>query len=416
VDAHPVLGLHSKAMPQPVRGDIEMADSGKGHGFFAVDRWTWARVCGLGLNAAVAYLVLARGTGKSNRESAWSVMAIENYTGISRSRAHDALSALMEDCVVRKLREGTRPKYELVPWHLVPGSDPRPPLSSYEQSAVDKALQGKKLYRWDTSTLADAVKKGWLIEDGDGKYSIAPRPDTDPDWTWLPNELVTGAAAETPPIELIRQVQDVMTLRLFIDLYHAQNLREDGGISRKITWEGYERVKVGQQGPYSVWGFDAASTYANCVGPAVCHWRDELTEEEQKAGKNEAVDFFRRLHQLGDLGLIEWVRHLFESDQPDAEIIHAVGIAGSDSLEGRIGFAADEAGRAMLNDQQQQYVDSHGMRLVPVPRHLGNVQMIGIARLRYRPHTKLTTAWWKDLNKKGEKYLAQYEALAKRNE
>jgi hypothetical protein len=100
--------------------EIEMADTDKRHGFFAVDRRTWARVCGLGLNAAVVYLVLARGTGKSNRESAWSVLAIESYTGISRSRAHKAISALMADGVVRKLRDGTRPKYELKPWRLIP--------------------------------------------------------------------------------------------------------------------------------------------------------------------------------------------------------------------------------------------------------------------------------------------------------
>ena len=36
--------------------------------------------------------------------------------------------------------------------------------------------------------------------------------------------------------------------------------------------------------------------------------------------------------------------HLFESDQPNAEIIPAVGIAGSENLEDRIGFAAEEAG------------------------------------------------------------------------
>jgi hypothetical protein len=389
-----------------------MVDSGTGDGFFAVDRRTWARVCGRGLNPAVAYLVLARGTGKSNRESAWSVMAIENYTAISRSRAHDAVSALMEDGVVRKLRDGTRPKYELVPWHLVPGSDPRPPLSSYEQSAVDKALQGKKLSRWDTTTLADAVKKGWLIDDSDGKYSIAPRPDTDPDWIWLPNELVTGAAAETPPIELVRQVQDVMTLRLFIDLYHAQNLREDGGISREFTFQRYERVQVGQQAQYSIWGFRFQHETVCWDGPTLCHRRDELTEAEKTAGKNPAVDFFRRMEQLVDVSLIEWVPHLFESDESEAEIIHALGIAGSDSLEDRIGLAAEEAGVAMLNDEQRKYAESRGLQLAPVLRHLANVQMIGIARLRYRPHTKLTAAWWKDLNTKGEKYLAQYEALA----
>jgi hypothetical protein len=84
-------------------------------------------------------------------------------------------------------------------------------------------------------------------------------------------------------------------------------------------------------------------------------------------------------------------------------------------LEDRIGMAAEKAGLAMLNDQQRQYVDSHGPRLVSVLRHLSNVQMIGIARLRYRPHTKLTAAWWKHLHAKGEKYLAQYQALAKRS-
>src|SRR4051794_36277706 len=114
-----------------------MADSEKGDGFFAIDRRTWARVCGLGLNRAVAYLVLARGTGKSNRETAWSVQAIETYTSISRGRGHHAVAALIEEGVLRKLRDGTRPRYELVPWHLVPGTDPRP-LTYSEQSVVEK--------------------------------------------------------------------------------------------------------------------------------------------------------------------------------------------------------------------------------------------------------------------------------------
>jgi hypothetical protein len=120
------------------------------------------------------------------------------------------------------------------------------------------------------------------------------------------------------------------------------------------------------------------------------------------------------MDQLTDLGLIEWVPHLFESDEHDAEIIHAIGISGSDGLEDRLGMAAEDAGLAMLNDQQHQYVNSHNLQLVPVLRHLANVKMIGIARLRYRPHTKLTAAWWHDLHTRGEKYLARYEALAKR--
>jgi hypothetical protein len=83
-------------------------------------------------------------------------------------------------------------------------------------------------------------------------------------------------------------------------------------------------------------------------------------------------------------------------------------------LEDRIGLAAEEAGIAMLNDALRDYVDRNDFNVVPVLRHLANVQMVGIARLRYRPHTKLTAAWWHDLHTRGEKYLAQYKALAKR--
>src|SRR5262249_49520584 len=53
--------------------------------------------------------------------------------------------------------------------------------------------------------------------------------------------------------------------------------------------------------------------------------REKLTEAEKKAGKNPGVDFFGRFNQLVALGLIEWVPHLCESEDPDAEIIHAVG-------------------------------------------------------------------------------------------
>jgi len=32
--------------------------------------------------------------------------------------------------------------------------------------------------------------------------------------------------------------------------------------------------------------------------------------------------------------------------------------------------------------------------LVPVQAHMERVQLVGIARLRYRPKTKATAAWW----------------------
>jgi hypothetical protein len=49
---------------------------------------------------------------------------------------------------------------------------------------------------------------------------------------------------------------------------------------------------------------------------------------------------------------------------------------------------------------------------VPVPRHVANVQMVGIARLRYRPRNRRTAAWWAGLQAKAERFLREYEALA----
>jgi hypothetical protein len=86
--------------------------------------------------------------------------------------------------------------------------------------------------------------------------------------------LVTGAAGETPPVELVRQVQDVMTLRLLIDYYHAQNLCDDGGISRKFTYQRYKRSRFGEQAQYVVWGFQYANEVVCWGGPTLCHRRE----------------------------------------------------------------------------------------------------------------------------------------------
>ena len=95
-------------------GDGALAGGGR-RGFFAIDRRAWARACDLGMNAAVAYLVLGRGTGGDNRTSCWSVAAVEGYTAVSRGRAQAALKDLERAGLIEVLRTGTRPKYRLRP-------------------------------------------------------------------------------------------------------------------------------------------------------------------------------------------------------------------------------------------------------------------------------------------------------------
>lgn len=177
------------------------------------------------MNPAVAYLMLARGSGRDNATSSWSVHAIETHTGISRGRAAKALETLVAQGLIRVERSGTRPLYRLPPAHEVPGLDPRADLTPAEARAVRQARDGHPV---TMSEAERAVAKGWLVRGAAGVYRLASEPAPDP--IFLPNALMTGAAGETPPVELVRQTQDPMTLRLLVDLYHAQNLREDGGL------------------------------------------------------------------------------------------------------------------------------------------------------------------------------------------
>jgi hypothetical protein len=381
--------------------------------FFAVDRRTFARACDLGMNAMVAYLVLGCGSDRENRHTTWSIDAIERYTGVSRSRAHKAVDALSKAKIVRVIQEGTRPRYELAPACEIPGTlaYPRPDLEMFEQEAVEKVKLGEYIPKRDRYFAEAAASKGWLIGRPLGRYGLAPTPNPGPEWVWLPNALVTGAANETPPVELVRQSQDAMTLRLLVDLYYVQHLRDDGGIGRQFVWRKFERVKVGEQGEFDVWGFrHNSSTWVHWDGPTLCHLREDLTQEHR------GQDFFRRVDQLTALGLVEWVPHLFESDLPEAEILHAYGMGHSASLEDRLGDAAHVAGRAMVTEGQYKHACGYGadaspLWLAPVLRHIANVQMIGVGRLRYRPRTALTAAWWAELNDKGERFIQHYQNL-----
>jgi hypothetical protein len=381
--------------------------------FFAVDRRTFARVCDHGMNTAVAYLVLACGTGYDNSTTCWSVNAIENYTGISRARGREAIKKLCDAAIVLPRKIQPRPCYELLPACEIPGTTafPRPDLDFFEQAVIDRVRRGELIPKKDQLWARSAVQKRWLIEIGAGRYNFVPELNPEPEWIWLPNELVMGAAKEVAPIELVRQTQDVMTLRFLIEHYHAQHLRDDGGISRNFTWEEFQRTKIGQQGQYDVWAFRSQGRrWVQWKGPTLCHRRDDLPTERGK-------DYFRRIEGLTDIGLVEWIPHLFESDNDEAEIIHPYGIGKSGRVEDRLGDAAAAAGRFMVTEQQiMNACDRLGgcddVRIAPVPRHIENVQMIGIARLRYRPKTRLTAAWWAELSEKGEKFIQEYKAIA----
>jgi hypothetical protein len=49
--------------------------------------------------------------------------------------------------------------------------------------------------------------------------------------------------------------------------------------------------------------------------------------------------------------------------------------------------------------------------LAPVKNTLPNVQMIGVGRLTYRPHTKRTSGWFADLSQTAPRWTQSYKEL-----
>lgn len=334
--------------------------AGRGN-FFAIDRRVWPKVCDCGINEAVAYLVLARGTDATNRNTKWSTTSVSRYGGIGVERSKAAIDNLIRHgflcCADGHTR--TKPRHEFI----------RPDCGN---------------------------------DIDDSNNSI-----------WLPNTIVTGTSSnELPPVARLRGAGDVWSIRLFVDFYEAQNLRDDGGISPHVVRENYARTQVGEQGIYTVWGFKRENREAMWVGPFVAH------QSRPKPNTQNEHPVWQSIRLFQSMGLVTFVPHLYENDSSQAEIIHpyGVGSSGEEPIERQIGEAADAAGRAMASWNTNNAERMGFEYLCPVPRTLPNVQMVGIARLRYRPHTLRTSAWYAQLQQTGNEWLRKYHDLTARAE
>ena len=318
------------------------------NGFFAVGRQTFISACGLGINPACAFLVMACGTGKDNVSTRWSAEAVGNHAGMRWSAAKEAIEALCNAELVTKGGKPARPNYKL-------------------------------------------KKEGDLI--------------------WLPRTLVEGAANELVPLVKLRQTQDHMALRLLVELYTAQNLREDGGINTKTVYQSFERRKAGQHGAYTVWCFTGGTSFVCWDEVTKPHRRAVLTAEEKEAGSNAGIDFFRRFSLLQSLGMVEWVPYLYEGE--DGEPIHPLNWNNNGLLmERELYDAATAAAARMLTDGQIEHSERFEGILAPVLNHIAEAQLIGVARLKYRPQTAMTSAWWAQHQSVCEGFTEKYNSLA----
>jgi hypothetical protein len=169
-----------------------------------------------------------------------------------------------------------------------------------------------------------------------------------------------------------------------------------------------KRVNVGERDQYVIYGFDLRGISDWILGkpPFVL---PHLTGKVDKTGRDTGWEsFWTALRVLTRTGVVETVYHLVESTKSEAEILHPYAIAGGEPAELSLRKAAHRAGLAMSADWLRE--EHTGLFLVPVMKHLANVELVGIFRMRHRPKTKATAAWWKG-NESWSMWEKTYEEL-----
>jgi hypothetical protein len=386
-------------------------------GFFCIDRGAFRCAAAGGLNSAIAHLIMARGTGRDNRTTQWSVNAIEKYTGISRPNAKKAVQDLLQRGIWRKTRDGNHPIYEAVPANEVPGG----PFTAMEQAAIAAIRDGNSSA--DSVVLAALEARG-IVREYTNRRASRQRYELDDvavaEWSgpfsiWLPNALIDGAGDEVAPIELVRQTRSVLALRLLIELYAEHFLPSFGGVPREILKQQFERLHVGQRGSFVVWGFKATNLRA---GPKLARpfftGTIKTRNDETRLDSGWDKSFWPAIETLKGLGLIEAVGMLLDGEDAEAEIIHPYGVNGGEPAECELARAAGAAAAAMVTEAQLSRAEAEGYPyLVPVQRHIAKVALVEVFRLRYRPHTTATAAWYAMMKESTTEWLAAYEAIIK---
>ena len=313
--------------------------------FFAVDRRAWSAVFEqTGFNGAIAYLILARGSLADMRTTSWSAEAINQRTKLNWRQAKEAIERLVNAALIRQDKGGSKPRYFILP------------------------LQS----------------------------------EAEPEWIWLPNTLVDGIDGEPAPIEMVRQSGRPAALRLLIDLYGAQELADIGGVHWRQLRKEYSREKLGQQGLHAIWGFRLSTLKAWDSAPFVKpHLTGKMVADGQ-GGKRDAgwQNFWDALAISEHIGLVYFVPHIVEHDHEEGEraaVVHPYGWPVGEPIEQQLAVAAHNAGGRMLAEwkraEMQRTGQGEGMLLLPVKSHIVDVQMVGLARLRFRTRSSATAIW-----------------------
>ena len=249
---------------------------------------------------------------------------------------------------------------------------------------------------------------GVLCKPSYGEYRIVTETARDAlEPIFLPNALVVGAGEEDSPVRRLRRRGDLWTLRLFIDLYQEQNLRDDGGISPRILRASFERRRIGEYGSFILWAYKQSVRTLWWKGALLSHHpRPEIVK-----GEHPVWDSIKTLESSG---LLSFVPHIWERDHEQSEILFPYGVGdGAEQIEREIAASAHATAERLAFPERVAAAAKEGFNLLaPIRASCPDACMIGIARLRYRPKTKRTGDWYGDLQRQGSTIVQEFRALS----
>lgn len=367
----------------------DTAPSGRGN-FFAVD-WRCAEAAtraGDGVNPALAYLVLARHTGRNHRTTTAATTAVSERLGLTRGRADLAIKALEGVGLVTTPKRGTL--RTLTPWAGVQAE--REKLNDRQRAVVGRVL-GKRdpiLSSADPDyQVAYALKQRGILDLSDGKPGKSRFKVGGPEWIWLPNTLTDGFKEGDGPLGRLRQTRSAEAIRVLFDCYRHTNLAEDGGLPWRTLRGVYRRQEIFRYGAFTVWGFARERMSAE--------WEPLFGRLKALGQEEGSKQLWAAVDALKAAGLIEEVGHIVEGLDASAQAIHAYALPGEgEPEERRVQEAAHAAGLRCLTDERYLRAGDdfgHSPWLCPVRSHITSVELVGIIRPKHRPHTKLTAAW-----------------------
>lgn len=228
------------------------------------------------------------------------------------------------------------------------------------------------------------------------KYRIADNSPALDDRIWLPKSLVEGVTGASPyPLQALRESDDPLLIRMLMDLYQSHKLIDAGGIDPEKICAKFEGEILGEQGANKAWGFKSSTATAWAALHEI-HLEDHLPKPFKT--------FWERFQLLCSLGFVTRTHVLMNKEGGDPLL--SIGDTAEESETYKVLSAAAYG----LCTSRQLTKSSHSV-VLPVPAHIKEPVLIGIYRMKYRPHTKATAVWWQQVTSMNQAYMARMEGL-----